>query len=105
MIEKIKKDSNNSQEELLIEINHERNKQIEKIEEIESENLSQCANINQEKFVLEWEHLLNDVSFSYEQKIDQIKEYYIKSDCILIKRGREETCLFIMPFFVNNLNR
>ena len=62
-------------EEKRNEFNEIRDKQIEKIKEIEQINLQYLPlNINQEEYEEKWSHILQDSSLDYHQKIDQIKD-------------------------------
>ena len=92
-------------EEKRNELNELRDKQIEKIKEIEQINLQYLPlNINQEEHEEKWSHILQDKSLDYQQKIDQIKESdLIHFDCVLLENenGYE---LWITSWFYNQNN-
>ena len=89
------------------EINKKRDEQIEKIAEIEHISLTHWpVNFDEKKYELEWNELLNDVSFDYDQKVEKIKEKIILWDCILIEMPSliKKISLLVVPFFLNKYN-
>ena len=94
-------------EKIKHEVNAMRDEQIEKLEQIEQNNLSRwplTAGI--ESFEREWSHLLDDDTMMYEEKIERIKETLIVSDCLLIDDDKLGTkvSLWIVPYFVNTID-
>ena len=72
-------------------LNETREKQIEKIKEIEQLNLNHLpSTIDIDKYEQKWSHILNDDSLEYQQKIDQIKEELIHFDCVLLEQSKSE---------------
>ena len=73
------------------ELNEIRDKQIEKIKEIEQINLQYLpSNIDETEYEEKWYHILEDNSLDYQQKIDQIKdkENLIHFDCVLLEQPK-----------------
>ena len=94
-------------EEKRNQINAIRQSQIKKIEQIEQRNLAQWPiEFDREKFQFEWQDLFGKKSLSDKQKFNKVKESLIKRDAILINDSNlvTETCLWEMPFFVNEGN-
>ena len=89
-----------------IEINTIREKQINKIKEIEHKNLSEWpSNFDKERFEHEWADLISSKSLSDGQKVERIKGSIIKSDVILVDDSflKTKTSLWVMPFFVDEV--
>ena len=88
-------------------LNETREKQIEKIKEIEQLNLNRLpSNIDENKYEQKWSHILNDNSLEYQQKIDQIKEELIHFDCVLLEQSKSENgiILWITSWFYNQMD-
>ena len=90
-------------------LNETREKQIEKIKEIEESNLNHLpSTIDIEKYEEKCSHILNDNSLEYQQKIDQIKdeEDLIHFDCVLLEIPKSENglVLWITSWFYNQTN-
>ena len=90
-------------------LNETREKQIEKIKEIEQLNLNHLpSNIDENKYEEKCSHILNDNSLEYQQKIDQIKEQeeLIHFDCVLLEQPKSENglVLWITSWFFNQNN-
>ena len=90
-------------------LNELREKQIEKIKEIEQLNLNHLpSTIDIDKYEQKWSHILNDDSLEYQQKIDQIKEQedLIHFDCVLLGQVRSKNYLdlWITSWFYNQRN-
>ena len=67
-------------------LNETREKQIEKIKEIEQLNLNHLpSKIDENNYEQKWSHILNDDSLEYKKKIDQIKIDLIHFDCVLLE--------------------
>jgi len=81
-------------------LNELRQNQIEKIEKIQKENLLNVM-FEDEKFYLDWCHVINDNKLAFEQKINIIKAALIKKDCILIQDDKYLSgfSLWIIPWF------
>ncbi len=95
--------------ETRISINKTREKQIEKIKEIEKLNLNHLpSTFDQDKFVSKLSHVLNDDTLEYQQKIDQIKdeEDLIHFDCVLLEQPKSENglVLWITSWFYNQMD-
>ena len=101
-----------STEEKRNELNEIRDKQIEKIKEIQQINLKYLSsNIDETEYEEKWSHILQNNSLDYQQKIDQIKdkENLIHFDCILLKKMKKFANLnkkfafklWITPWFYN----
>jgi len=93
------------------EINEIRDKQIEKIKEIEQINLQyMSSNIDETEYEEKWSHILQNNSLDYQQKIDQIKdkENLIHFDCVLLEQLKENNengfDLWITSWFYNQKN-
>jgi len=93
------------------ELNEIRDKQIEKIKEIEQINLQYLPqNIYDEEYEEKWSHILQDKTLDYHQKIDQIKdkENLIHFDCVLLEQPKENNenrfDLWITSWFYNQNN-
>ena len=93
------------------EINALRDKQVNKINEIEHSNLSQWpSNFDKERYELEWADLLSSTLLNHEQKIERIKESIIKSDVILMEdldsfiAYLPKFYLCLVPFYVKKHN-
>ena len=94
------------------EINEIRDKQIEKIKEIQQINLNYLpSNIDETEYEEKWSHILQDNTLDYHQKIDQIKdkENLIHFDCVLLEQPEEKNengCfkLWITSWFYNQKN-
>ena len=90
-------------------LNETREKQIEKIKEIEESNLNHLpSTIDIEKYEEKCSHILNDNSLEYQQKIDQIKdeEDLIHFDCVLLEQPKSENglVLWITSWFYNQMD-
>ena len=90
-------------------LNELREKQIEKIKEIEQLNLNHLpSNIDENKYEQKWSHILNDNSLEYQQKIDQIKdeEDLIHFDCVLLEQPKSLNglVLWITSWFYNQMD-
>ena len=89
-----------------IEINTIREKQIDKIKEVEHMNLSEWpSNFDRERYEHEWADLISSTFLSDGQKIERIKGGIIKSDVILVDDSflKTKTSLWVMPFFVDEV--
>ncbi len=88
-------------------INETREKQIEKIKEIEQINLNNLpSTIDENKYEKKWSHILNDNSLEYNNKIDQIKEELIYFDCVLLEQTKSLNGLdlWITSWFYSQMN-
>ena len=90
-------------------LNELREKQIEKIKEIEQINLNHLpSEIDVDKYEQKWSHILKDASLNYQQKIDLIKEQedLIHFDCVLLEQPKSENSLvlWITSWFYNQKN-
>ena len=87
--------------------NELRERQIEKIKEIEEANLNRLPQfIDENEYTLKWSHILDSTSLTYQEKLDRIKEELIKFDCILldqpnIKNGLD---LWVTAWYYNQKN-
>ena len=76
-------------EEKRNELNEMREKQIEKLKEIEKLNLSRLPQeIDEDEYRQKWLHILEDKSLDYYQKLDLIKKELILIDCILFEQPK-----------------
>jgi hypothetical protein len=85
-------------------LNETREKQIEKIKEIEQLNLNHLpSTIDIDKNEQKWSHILNDDSLEYRKKIDQLKIDLIHFDCVLFEISESENglVLWITSWFYN----
>jgi hypothetical protein len=90
-------------------LNETREKQIEKIKEIEQLNLSHLpSKIDENKYEQKLSHILNDNSLEYQQKIDRTKEQedLIHFDCVLLEQPKSLNGLdlWITSWFYNQEN-
>ena len=68
-------------------LNETREKQIEKIKEIERINLNHFpSKIDERKYEEKWSYILNDNSLDYQQKSDHLKQELIHFDCVLVDK-------------------
>ena len=88
-------------------LNELREKQIEKIKEIEQVNLNHLpSKIDKSKYEQKWSHIFNDNSLEYKQKIDEIKEELIHFDCVLMEQPKNLNGLdlWITSWFYNQMD-
>jgi hypothetical protein len=94
-------------EETRNDLNKTRERQIEKIKEIESINLNKLPfKFDEIEYRNIWSHVIDDDSIDYENKLDLIKEEIITFDCVLfeqtnLKNGLD---LWITACFFNEKN-
>jgi len=86
-------------------LNKLREKQIEKLNEIESIGLNMVI-FDEDEYKCRWAHVIDDKSLDYGRKIDLIKEALILTDCILLEDSElnSKKSLWITPFYLNNNN-
>ena len=87
-------------------LNETREKQIEKIKEIEQLNLNHLpSKIEEIKFEQKCSHILNDDSLEYQKKKDRIKEQedLIRFDCVLLEQPKSLNglALWVTSWFYN----
>ena len=91
-------------------LNETREKQIEKIKEIEELNLNHLpSTIDIEKYEQKLSHILNNDSMDYQQKVDRTKEQeeLIHFDCVLLEQPKNSLngiVLWITSWFYNKEN-
>jgi predicted nuclease of restriction endonuclease-like RecB superfamily len=91
-------------EETRKKLNEAREKQIQKLKEIQELNLKHLPqNIYEKKYKEKWAHVIEDNSLEYENKIDKIKEELILEDCVLLDNPNEinGVSLWITSSFYN----
>ena len=69
------------------ELNELRQRQIQKLKEVNEINLKQFQNFNDEEFEKKWSSVIDNVSLRYEEKLDRIKEEIVSIDCILLENS------------------
>ena len=86
-------------------LNKLREKQIEKLNEIESIGLN-MVKFDEDEYKCRWAHVIDDKALDYGRKIDLIKEALILTDCILLEDSElnSKKSLWITPFYLNNNN-
>jgi len=85
------------------ELNILRDKQLEKIKDIQELNLSRLPKFDEDEYRKKWSRVINDESLGYKQKLDIIKEELISIDCILVEdfKSISKICLWITAWFYN----
>jgi hypothetical protein len=81
---------NDLTEEKRNQLNLMREKQIEKIKEIEKLNLANHLpeKFDENEYRKKWSHVFDNDSLDFEQKIDFIKEELLAYDCVLFKQPK-----------------
>ena len=69
------------------ELNELRQRQIQKLKEVNEINLKQFQNFNEEEFEKKWSSVIDNVSLRYEEKLDRIKEGIVSIDCVLLENS------------------
>ena len=78
-------------------LNELRERQIEKIKEIEEANLNRLPQIiDENEYTLKWSHILNSTSLTYQEKLDRIKEELINFDCVLLDQPNAKNGLDLL---------
>jgi hypothetical protein len=88
-------------------LNELRERQIEKIKEIEEVNLNRLPQfIDENEYTLKWSHILDSTSLTYQEKLDRIKEELIKFDCILLdqQNAKNGLDLWATAWYYNQKN-
>ena len=88
-------------------LNELRERQIEKIKEIEEINLNRLPQIiDENEYTLKWSHILDSTSLTYQEKLDRIKEELIKFDCILLDQpnAKNGLDLWVTAWYYNQKN-
>jgi hypothetical protein len=88
-------------------LNELRERQIEKIKEIEEANLNSLPQIiDENEYTLKWSHILDSTSLTYQEKLDRIKEELIKFDCILLDQpnAKNGLDLWVTAWYYNQKN-
>jgi len=88
-------------------LNELRERQIEKIKEIEEVNLNRLPQIiDENEYTLKWSHILDSTSLTYQEKLDRIKEELIKFDCILLDQpnAKNGLDLLVTAWYYNQKN-
>ena len=94
-------------EETRNDLNKMRERQIEKIKEIESINLNKLPfNFDEIEYRKMWSHVIDDDSIEFENKLDLIKEEIITFDCVLLEQTKLKIGLdlWIAACFFNKKN-
>ena len=101
--------SNLGESSKLIEIkklNDLRDMQIKYLTEAKLSNLNNFSTIMVDLFEKKWSHVFYDQRLSFLEKLDQLKQEQILTDCILF--GRKDVAngldLWITPWFYNDQN-
>jgi len=86
-------------------LNDLRQQQLNKIDEMKSKNLS-LVKYDEDKYKSKWNHVLANVTLTFEQKQDILKKELIVFDCILIRDDNYKSgiSIWIMPFFCNQIH-
>ena len=86
-------------------LNELREKQIEKINEIEKINLN-TVKFDEEKFKTKWSYLLNNSFLDHEYKLQKIKEETISNDCLIFEdpASKSEISIWITSGYYTKQN-
>ena len=87
-------------------LNEVRDLQIKYLTEAKVSNLNNFSTIMLDSFEKKWSHVFHDQRLSFLEKLDQLKQELILTDCILFERKEVANGLdlWIMPWFYNVQN-
>jgi len=93
-------------EDKINELNTLRNKQLEKIKEIQELNLFLLPKFDEEKYQKKWSDIINDETLEYQHKLDLIKDDLIIFDCVLVEdfQSKSKITLLVTSWFYNLRN-